>query len=122
MWINFWPTTLYESADKVSALNVNNDPALIIKLGAFHMMQPFFGCIDNIMAGSGLNEVLSTVYTDKTCDQILSGHNYSIVVRAHSLVQLTLFKFIYEEIKNEEKFIEFQKDFKDFFIPSIKLK
>ncbi|KAK9872802.1 hypothetical protein WA026_019585 [Henosepilachna vigintioctopunctata] len=41
------------------------------------------------MTASGLKELLSTVYVDKTCDQILSGHNYSGAVRAHSLVQLS---------------------------------
>ncbi|KYN10148.1 hypothetical protein ALC57_17724 [Trachymyrmex cornetzi] len=64
------------------------------------------------MAGSGLKEVLSTVYADKTCDQILSGHNYSRAVRAHSLVQLTLSKIIVEELKND-KFAALQGGFKD---------
>ena len=71
------------------------------------MMLSFFGCIGNIMAGSDLKEVLSTVYADKTCDQILSGHNYSRSARAHSLVQLAFSKIIFEELKNDEKYTEF---------------
>lgn len=58
------------------------------------MMLSFLGCIGNIMAGSGLKEVLLTVYANKTCNQILSGHNYSRAVGAHSLVQLAQKSFL----------------------------
>ena len=48
--------------------------------------------------------------------QILSGHNYSRAVRAHSLVQLALSKIILKDLKNNEEIAEFEKSFKDFTI------
>lgn len=111
--ITFDQPLYMKAQDIVSAVNLADDLTVIIKLGAFHMMLSFLGCIGNIMAGSGLKEALSTVYADKTCDQILSGHNYSRAVRAHSLVQLALSKIIFEELKSDEKFAAFQEGFKD---------
>lgn len=110
--INFDQPLYMKSQDTVSDVNLADDLIVIIKLAAFHMMLSFLGCIGNIMAGSGLKEVISTVYANKTCDQILSGHNYSRV-RAHSLVQLALSKIIFEELKSDEKFAGFQDGFKD---------
>lgn len=44
------------------------------------------------MAGGVVKEVILTVYADRTCDQIFSGHIYSRAALAHSLVQLALSK------------------------------
>lgn len=51
------------------------------------------------MGGSGIKEVLSTIYAEKTVDMIFTGHAYARAVRAHSLLQLALIKLIFKELE-----------------------
>lgn len=53
------------------------------------------------MGGSGIKEVLSTIYAEKTVDMIFTGHAYARAVRAHSLLQLALIKLIFKELKQQ---------------------
>lgn len=49
----------------------------------------FMGSIGAIMTGSGLKELLSTVYAEESVE-ILNGQAYSRAVRAHMLTNLVL--------------------------------
>lgn len=46
------------------------------------------------MAGSGLKEVLSTVFAPNSVDKMLTGHAYSRAVRGHLLVQSALVRIV----------------------------
>lgn len=60
------------------------------RLGGFHLLVSYMGCIGAIMAGSGLKELQSTIYAENSVDKILNGHAYSRAVRAHMLTNLAL--------------------------------
>ena len=47
---------------------------VIIRLGGFHWLMSFMGCIDPIMQGSGLQELLNTVFALGSIEKIVNGH------------------------------------------------
>lgn len=50
----------------------------------------FLGSIGYIMSGSGIKEVLSTVYAMNSIDKMLSGHNFAQALHAHFLMHEAL--------------------------------
>ena len=50
----------------------------------------FLGSIGNLMAGSGLQEVLQVVYASNTVNHMLSGKAVSRALRGHLLVDAAL--------------------------------
>ena len=69
---------------------------IILRLGGFHTLMSFLGCIGHIMSGSGLQSVLEQVYASNFAIQILSGKAYDRVVRGHLLVASALNTIITE--------------------------
>ena len=78
---------------------------VVLRLGGFHLLMSFLGCIGHIMADSGLKELLCTIYAENSVDHILTGHAYARAVRAHILTQLALVKILFKNINltNEEE-------------------
>lgn len=76
-----------------------------VRLGGFHMLMSFLGCIGHTMAGSGLKELLGVVYAANLVDKMLTGHAYARAVRGHILVQGALSQIILKQVNtsNEEK-------------------
>lgn len=70
----------------------------VIRLGGFHLLMSFLGCIGYIMNGSGLKELLSTVYAPLSVDKMLQGHAFARAVRGHLLVQTALSQIIMNQI------------------------
>lgn len=62
----------------------------VVRLGAFHTEMSFLGAIGSIMSGSGLQEVLETVYARNAVGHMLSGKALSRAVRGHLLVDAAL--------------------------------
>lgn len=63
------------------------------------------------MAGSGIKEVLSTIYAENTIDHITSGRAYARAVRAHTLLQQALSQLIFEDLKeNNADFLNVLND------------
>lgn len=60
---------------------------IVCRLGGFHIIKSFLGAIGTVMAGSGLEELLGTVYGPDTVVAMLNGHAVSRAVRGHLLVQ-----------------------------------
>lgn len=60
---------------------------VVVRLGGFHLLMSFLGTIGYVMNGSGIEELLSTVYASNSIVHILSGHSYSRSIRAFFLVQ-----------------------------------
>lgn len=75
---------------------------VIIRLGGFHLLKSFLGAIGNIMAGSGLEECLSTVYAKNTVEQMNAGNAIARAVRGHFLVQLAIFTLLFETMPNPQ--------------------
>lgn len=77
--------------------------SVVVRLGGFHLLMSFMGAIGAIMAGSGLKELLTTIYAENSVDRILNGHAYSRAVRAHILTNYALVSLI---VNNEIEFTE----------------
>ena len=73
--------------------------SLVIRLGGFHAEMSFLGAIGALMAGSGLPEVLQTVYA--SVEHLLSGKAISRAVRGHLLVDQVLNGLIISEVLND---------------------
>ncbi|CAG4984765.1 unnamed protein product [Parnassius apollo] len=79
--------------------------SIMVRLGGFHLLMSFLGCIGHTMAGSGLKDVLCQIFAANSVDKMLTGHAYSRAVRGHLLVQLVLAHIILDgaNVSKEEK-------------------
>ena len=55
---------------------------IVCRLGGFHMMMSFLGSIQNLMKGSGIENLLIEVYAENTVNHIMSGKAVSGALRA----------------------------------------
>ena len=55
---------------------------IVLRLGGFHIEMSFLGCIGNLMAGSGLKELLKMIYAPNAVEHILTGKAIARAVRA----------------------------------------
>lgn len=55
-------------------------------LGSLHTLMNLLGAIGSLMEGSGLEEVLQTIYGPNTGKQIMTGKAVSRAFRGHMLV------------------------------------
>ena len=76
---------------------------VLIRIGGFHWLMSFMGCIGSIMEGSGLQDVLNTVFALGSVDKILSGHAYARAVRAFSLINTVLASLILEDMEENKE-------------------
>ena len=63
---------------------------VVVRLGGFHFLKSFLGCIGYIMEGSGLAEAMSVVYGPNTVKYIMKGAAYSKALRAQFLTDAAL--------------------------------
>ena len=83
---------------------------VIARLGGFHLLKSFLGCVDYIMKDSGMEDVIQLIHTGKT-DQIMSGGSYYKALRAHFIVDDALCSHLFHsyfgksELQNMELFI-----------------
>lgn len=56
---------------------------IFVRLGGFHLLMSFLGAIGFIMAGSGLEEAMETIYAPRAVVHIMNGHAYEWAIRAH---------------------------------------
>ena len=64
----------------------NGIRSIVVRLGDFHTQMSLLGTIGNIIAGSGLQEVLECVYTSNTVVHMLSEKAISRALRDHIMV------------------------------------
>ena len=62
----------------------------ILRLGVFHTEMSLLGCIGHIMSGSGLEQVLESIYASNAVVHILTGKVVSCAVQAHLIVDASL--------------------------------
>lgn len=79
--------SLYIKAREIVA-NYANSPTenlnlVIVRLGGFHLLMSFMGCIGHIMSGSGLSTILSKIYAEKTVDIFRFNIRWSHVQSVH---------------------------------------
>ena len=100
---------LYAKAREIVAAAPDDSPlkSLFIRLGGFHLLMSFLSAIGFIMAGSGLEELYSTVYAKNSVQQMMNGKAYSRAIRALFLIEEALFTVF---LKTSEAFISVAKD------------
>lgn len=75
---------LYWKAREIVALGLPELSTVTVRLGGFHLAMSFMGVVGMIMAGSGLYQLLTTIYAEISV-QIMTGHAYSrAVARSYS--------------------------------------
>ncbi|XP_052758830.1 uncharacterized protein LOC128202453 [Galleria mellonella] len=99
---------LYIKACDIAETLVFDDVLIVVRLGGFHLLMSFMGCIGTIMEGSGIKEIFSLIFAEGSVDQILNGHSYARAVRAHFILPQALSLLIFDELKRENN-VEFQE-------------
>lgn len=64
--------------------------SVVLRLGGFHTQMSFIGSIGHLMAGSGLQELLETVYANNTVTHMLNGKAVQRAIRGLFLVDSAL--------------------------------
>lgn len=70
-------------------------------MGGFHNLMSFLGSIGHLMGGSGLREILETVYAPNACEHILTDKAISRAIRAHLLIDGELNTLLYSLVHRE---------------------
>ena len=86
------PVITFDEPLWLKATEVINAKALkvVLILGGFHLMISFIGSIGHLMKGSGISEVLDTVYDSNAVEHMISGKAVSRALRGHFLVSSAL--------------------------------
>ncbi len=71
--------------------------SIVLRLGGFHTIMSFLGCIGQLMAGSGLSELLETIYAPNAVAHMLTGKAVSRATRAHFLLDEVLNAIVTEK-------------------------
>lgn len=64
--------------------------SVILRLGGFHTLMSFLGCIGHRMTGTGLKELLELVFASNTTSHMMSGKSVSHAIRGHLLIDAAL--------------------------------
>ena len=75
---------------KASEISHALDFKIVLILGGFHTLMSFAGSVGSIMSGSGIADVLKTVYGKVVVNHILSGKAIARSLRAHFMLQAVL--------------------------------
>lgn len=93
----------------------SNISSISVRLGGFHLLMSFLGCLGYIMDGSGLKELWETSYAPSSVEKMLTGHAFARAIRAHFITHLALGKLLLHEIEiSEDIREEIQKQVCDF--------
>ena len=82
---------------KASGIKAEKKLDIVCRFGGFHTLVSFIGRIGYVMGGSGLEEVLTEVYTENSVFHMFSGKAYARAVRGYILVDSDLNKMLTEE-------------------------
>ena len=63
------------------------DLPIVCRVGGFHLVMSYLGCIGPIMAGSGLQEMFRLCYGPNTVSHMMTEKAYSTAVQGHLLVE-----------------------------------
>ena len=80
---------------------------IVVRIGGFHTLKSFLGCIGYIMADSGLEELIKLVYPGDVT-HISDGGSYYKALRAHFLIDAAFCCFILEEKVNDDELVDLE--------------
>ncbi|KAG1697184.1 hypothetical protein GQR58_006011 [Nymphon striatum] len=78
----FWKAAIIKASEPIGSCI----KSIVLRLGSFHLQMSFLGSIGHLMAGSGLQELLETVYAANSVKHMLTGKAISRAIRGHLLV------------------------------------
>ena len=83
---------LFQKVTNIISCCTDSDPLkkIVLRLGAFHTEMSFLGSIGHIMSGSGLQQVIETVYAPNAVTHMMNGKSVARAVRGHFLVDTAL--------------------------------
>ena len=84
----FWKAQMITFSEKIEFQN------MVVRLGMFHTLLSFLGCIGHVMEGSGFRECLEQVYAPNAVTHMLSGKAYARAMRGHELMDAALHAMI----------------------------
>ena len=95
---------LYQKAIDIISSQESSSPlkTMVMRLGAFHTQMSFLGCIGHLMSGSGLQEVVETVYAPNAVTHMMSGKAIQRAIRGHMLVDNALTVLLLENGVNSQ--------------------
>jgi hypothetical protein len=96
-FVTFDQPLFFKARDIVEGGQHSELSCVVVRLGQFHLLISFMGCVGAIMAGSCLKALFITIQITGR-DKMLNGHAYSRVVRAHILTNLILAGIILDEV------------------------
>ena len=82
--------------------------AVIVRLGGFHTLKSFLGCIGYIMADSGIEDLIGIHYSGDVT-HIMDGSSYYKSLRAHFLIDSALCCYLMEDELAEDELMEIEK-------------
>jgi hypothetical protein len=98
-FVTFDQPLFFKARDIVEGGQYSELSCVVVRLGEFHLLMSFMGCIGAIMAGSCLKALFMTIQITGL-DKMLNGHADSRAVRAHTsiLTNLILASIILDEV------------------------
>ena len=89
------PVCTFDQALWWKALQVLQSPQsdlgkFVIRLGGFHTIMSFLGCIGKIMTNTGLSDAMELLYAGNTVPHLMTGKAVNRSWRAHSLIDLSV--------------------------------
>ena len=75
---------------------------VIVRLGGYHTLKSFLGCVGYIMAESGLEYLMRLVYPGDVT-HIMDGESYN---KAHFLIDSTLCCYLFRNVMTEEDLVD----------------
>jgi hypothetical protein len=97
-FVTFDQPLFFKARDIVEGGQHSELRCVVARLGEFHLLMSFLGCIGAIMARSCLKALFITIIQITGLDKMLNGHAYSRAVRAHILTNLILAGIILDEV------------------------
>jgi hypothetical protein len=74
--------------------------SIVLRLGGLHTEMSFLGSVGYLMSGSGIEQVLETIFAGNTVEHILSGKAIARAVRGHLLIDGVLNGLLLSEVFN----------------------
>jgi hypothetical protein len=96
-FVTFDEPLFFKTRDIVEGRQYSELSCVVVRLGEFHLLISFMGCIGAIMAGSCSKALFMTIQITGR-DKMWNGHAYSRAVRAHILTNLILAGIILDEV------------------------
>ena len=77
-------------------------PLPVVMMGGFHFLMDLLGAIGKLMEGSGLREMLTTIYGENVVQHMLSGKAVNKAFRGHLLMEKCLNMLLLNMLEEED--------------------